>query len=307
MKSTAVRWTLLGVLLIAGSSGYAAPDPADYEAEIIEWRAERLENLKAPFGFLNLVGLYWLDEGQTRIGSAADNGIVFPAAAAPHIGELTVGAEGVSLQVNPGVDVRHGADPVDSILIADDTTADPVALGHGSLAWTIILRDGRYALRLRDFNHPAVRNFAPLEYYPIDPAYRVTATLQPFDEPKILNVDTTIAGLGFRPESPGTLRFEIDGAFHQLEAYKSGDRLFIIFADQTSGRETYPAGRFVYTDWPDANGETILDFNKAYNPPCAFNAFATCPVASPRNRLRTRVEVGETFDPETHSVPEGYQ
>ena len=82
--------------------------------------------------------------------------------------------------------------------------------------------------------------------------------------------------------------------------------LFIIFADQTTGRETYPAGRFVYTAWPDENGKTILDFNKAYNPPCAFNAFATCPVASPRNRLRTRIDAGETYDPSTHKVPDGY-
>jgi uncharacterized protein (DUF1684 family) len=93
---------------------------------------------------------------------------------------------------------------------------------------------------------------------------------------------------------------------HELEAYKSGDRLFLVFADQTSGRETYPAGRFVYTSWPDEDGKTILDFNKSYNPPCAFNAFATCPVASPRNRLKTRIEAGEIYDPETHSVPDGY-
>jgi uncharacterized protein (DUF1684 family) len=307
MKTTAVKWALLVVLVIVGCERPgAAPVSEAYEAEILAWRAERLENLKSPFGFLNLVGLYWLEKDAIRIGSAADNDIVFPANAAPYIGELHIGDEGVVLNVLDGVAVDDGERSVQSLLMSDDTTDSPVSVGHGSLAWTIIKRDDRFALRLRDFEHPAAKNFAPLDYYPIDPAYRVDATLVPFDEPKILNVNTTIAGLGYHPESPGKLAFELNGATHQLEAYKVGDRLFIIFGDQTSGRETYPAGRFVYTAWPDEEGRTILDFNKAYNPPCAFNAFATCPVASPRNRLPARIEVGETFDPSTHSVPEGY-
>jgi uncharacterized protein (DUF1684 family) len=307
MKTTAVKWALLVVLVTIGCARLgAAPVSEAYEAEILEWRAERLANLKSPLGFLNLVGLYWLEEGETSIGSAPDNDIVFPDNAAPHIGELTVSNEGVTLSVRDDVAVDDGKQPVRTIFMSDDTTEFPVTVGHGSLAWTIIKRDERFALRLRDFEHPAAKNFAPLDYYHIDPSYRVEATLMPFDEPKILNVNTTIAGLGYHPESPGKLAFELNGAAHELEAYKVGDRLFIIFGDQTSGRETYPAGRFVYTAWPDANGKTVLDFNKAYNPPCAFNAFATCPVASPRNRLRTRIEVGETYDPSTHSVPEGY-
>ena len=308
MKTTGFKWALLAVVLLtsACSSGEAQVESGAYEQEILQWRTERLANLKAPFGYLNLVGLYWLEDGTTLIGAAADNDIVFPDNAAPYVGELQVSAEGVILSANPGADVRDEGIPVDSILISDDTTGNPVALTHGSLAWTIIKRDGRFALRLRDFEHPALDNFAPLSYYPIDPALRVTAILQPFAEPKILNVDTTIEGLGYRPESPGTLAFEVGGVRQELEAYKSGDRLFLVFADQTSGRETYPAGRFVYTSWPDDEGRTILDFNKSYNPPCAFNAFATCPVASPRNRLKTRIEAGEIYDPETHSVPDGY-
>ena len=308
MKTTAVKWALLGgVLLIsARSAGDAQVESEAYEQEILQWRTERLANLKAPSGYLNLVGLYWLENGTTLIGAVADNDIIFPDNAAPYVGELQVGVDGVMLSANADADVRHEGVPVNSILIADDTTMNPVALTHGSLGWTIIKRDGRFALRLRDFEHPSLDNFAPLTYYPIDPALRVAATLQPFEEPKILNVKTTIEGLGYRPESPGTVTFEIDGVTHELEAYSSGDRLFFVFGDQTSGRETYPAGRFVYASWPDEEGKTILDFNKAYNPPCAFNAFATCPVASPRNRLKTRIEVGEIYDPETHSVPDGY-
>jgi len=309
MKTTAVKWALLGVVLLtsARSSGDAQVEPDAYEKEILQWRIERLANLKSPFGYLNLVGLYWLENGTTLIGAAADNDIVFPDNAAPYVGELQVSTDGVVLAAHPDADVRYEGTPANSIFISDDTTMNPVALTHGSLGWTIINRDGRFALRLRDFEHAALENFAPLAYYPINPAFRVTATLQPFDEPKVLNVGTTIEGLGYRPESPGTVAFEIDGIVHELEAYASGDLLFFVFGDQTSGRETYPAGRFVYAGWPGEDGKTILDFNKSYNPPCAFNAFATCPVASPRNRLQTRIEVGEIYDPETHSVPDGYR
>lgn len=308
MQTTVVKWTLLSVVFLSSacSSGDAQVEPGAYEQEILQWRMERLANLKSPFGYLNLVGLYWLENGTTLIGAAADNDIVFPDNAAPYVGELQVNADGVVLAAHPDADVRYEGIPVDSIVVSDDTTTNPVALTHRSLGWTIIKRDGRFALRLRDFEHPALDNFAPLTYYPVDPAFRITATLQPFDEPKVLNVNTTIEGLGYRPESPGTVTFEIDGVTHELEAYASGDRLFFVFGDQTSGRETYPAGRFVYANLPGEEGKTILDFNKSYNPPCAFNAFATCPVASPRNRLKTRIEAGENYDPETHSVPDGY-
>jgi uncharacterized protein (DUF1684 family) len=308
MKTTVVKWALLGVVLLssARSPGETQVASDAYKQEILQWRIDRLANLKAPSGYLNLVGLYWLENGTTLIGAAADNDIIFPKNAAPYVGKLQVNTDGVVLAAHPDADVRYEGIPADSIFISDDTTMNPVALTHGSLGWTIIKRDGRFALRLRDFEHPSLDNFAPLTYYPIDPALRVAATLQPFEEPKILNVKTTIEGLGYRPESPGMVTFEIDGVTHELEAYSSGDRLFFVFGDQTSGRETYPAGRFVYASWPDEEGETFLDFNQSYNPPCAFNAFATCPVASPRNRLKTRIEAGEIYDPETHSVPDGY-
>jgi len=201
------------------------------------------------------------------------------------------------------VDVRQEGHKVASIRMEDDTIDDPVTVTHGSLAWSIILRDGRYALRLRDFAHPAIAAFPPIESYPVDAAWRVAARLRPYAEPRTVNVDTTIEGLGYHPQSPGTVVFEIDGMEQELEAYAAGDELFFVFADNTSGRETYPAGRFLYAPAPDDRGRTVLDFNRAYNPPCAFNAFATCPVASPRNRLRVRIEAGEKFA--AHEQPDG--
>jgi uncharacterized protein (DUF1684 family) len=296
---------VLAVALLAFGCGGEAPgiDRAAYEAEILEWRAGRLERLKSPTGYLNLVGLYWLAPGNVRIGAAADNDIIFPAKAAPYVGVLEVTESGVVLVTVSGVDVRYDEIPVRSLLLADDTTGNPVTLTHGSLAWMIIKRDERFALRLRDYEHPAIESFSPIEYFPIDPSLRIRATLNRFAEPKVVNVNTVIEGLGWHPASPGFVEFEIDGRMHELEAYTSGDELFFVFSDRTSGRESYPAGRFLYAELPDHSGTTILDFNRAYNPPCAFNDFATCPVASPRNRLSARIEAGEKFDPSVHATP----
>ena len=286
----------MAFLLVACGGGETALDIAAYEAEIMEWREERFSNLMEPDGYLTLVGLYWLEKDSVRIGSAADNDFQFPEAAAGHIGLVQITESGLTLTVEPGVDVRNNDVPVQSILMRADTSDEPMLLTHGSLAWMAIERDGKYAIRLRDYESPALDTFQALDYFPIDPDLRVSGTLRAFDEPKIMNVDTVIEGLGYRPQSPGKIAFEIDGETFELEAYESGDSLFFVFGDKTSGRETYPAGRFLYSSQPDENGETVLDFNKAYSPPCAFNSFATCPVASPRNRLPVRIEAGEKFD-----------
>ena len=172
---------------------------------------------------------------------------------------------------------------------------------HGSLAWTIIRRDGRYAVRLRDFEHPVLASFPPLQYFPIDPSWRVEATLERYEEPRQVAASTVIEGLGWSPESPGVAVFRKDGETHRLEAYASGERLFFVFGDSTNGKETYPAGRFLYTAQPGADGRIVLDFNQAYSPPCAFNDFSTCPVASPRNRLQARVAAGELYNPDAYA------
>lgn len=296
----------LSVIALIVSCGDAEQpfDLVQYEADTLQWRVERLERLRGPSGFLNLAGLYWLENGVVSIGSSENNDIVFPATAAAYVGDLEVTTEGVLLTVADGVDVYSDGERVSTILIADDTTHAPVTVSHASLAWIVIKRDNRFALRLRDFEHPAIAAFPPIEYYPIDPELRVTATLERFPEPKVLQVDTVIVGLGWQPESPGVVQFELGGQQLQLEAYAAGDELFFVFGDRSSGRETYPAGRFLYADLPAKGAATVLDFNRAYNPPCAFNDFATCPVASPQNRLPVAIAAGEKFDPDVHATPD---
>jgi len=306
LNSTTLIVVCAGCLIAACNADLAAVDAADYAGQNEQWRADRVERLKGPDGYLNLVGLYWLQAGNSSVGSAADNDIIFPDHAAARLGVLHLTETGVVFTAESGVDVRYEDIPVRSIFLADDTTDDPVTITHGSLVWTVIKRDERFALRLRDYEHPAIEAFPPIDYFPFDLTMRVSATLHRYDAPKILNVDTVIEGLGWQPESPGTVVFALDGQSYELEAYASGDELFFVFGDQTSGRETYPAGRFLYAALPEDGGTTIMDFNRAYNPPCAFNDFATCPVASSRNRLATRIEAGEKFDPNVHSTPGGY-
>lgn len=291
-----------GILIFLTSCGQADPvfDRSAHAGEVLEWRAGRLERLLAPLGYLNQTGLFWLEEGSYRFGSDPGNDIVFSGDAAAEIGIFEVSAEGVRMTVSSGVSVSSDDFPVDNIVISDDTSDAPVTIKHRSLAWSVVKRDGRYAVRVRDFEHPFAATFGPLPYFDVDAAWRVSATLQRYEVPRTANVRTVIEGLGYHPQSPGIVVFEFGGQRFELEAYESGDDLFFVFGDETSRDDTYGAGRFLYASNPGEDGATILDFNKAYSPPCAFNDFSTCPVASPRNRLPIRVEAGEKYDPSLH-------
>jgi uncharacterized protein (DUF1684 family) len=274
--------------------------PNAYRQCLENWKAERIASLKSEGGYLNLAGLFWLRHGSNTFGSSSSNDIVFPAAALPEMGSFELGGNGVEMQVHSGVDVRMDGKFVSWVTMVDDTGENPSVATFGSFAWTVIRRDDRFAVRLRDFDHPALRTFPPIDYFPTDETLRVEARLQRYDQPRIVRVDTVIEGLDYNPSSPGLLRFDIGDQSFELEAYDAGEEFLLVFGDATSGRETYPAGRFLYTEKPDKDGMVLLDFNTAQNPPCAFNEFATCPVASPRNRLPVRIPAGERFDPSAH-------
>ncbi len=302
MIKSILKFGFVAVFAFACSAGDAEMSGADdaYVADVEAWRVGRLQRLKAEDGYLNLAGLFWLSDITSSFGSAADNDLVFPSPAEAHIGEFEMMNDGVLMTVFPRADVRLDGKPVESILMRDDNTETPVTVTSGSLAWVVINREGKIGVRLRDFEHPALAALPPIPHFDIEPDWRVEGVLKLFDEPKIMNVGTVIEGVGYNPESPGVVAFEFDGESYELEAYSSGDQLFFVFGDLTSGRETYPAGRFVYARRPGEDGRTVLDFNKSYNPPCAFGDFSTCPVASPRNRLPVRIEAGEKYDTALH-------
>ena len=307
MKTFLRNTTAAALLLGATACGPAEAefDVAAHKVEIMEWREGRLSRLLAPNGFLTQVGLYWIDDGSYIMGSAADSDIVLPETAAPVVGEVRVADGEIHMSVADGVEVHSADGIVTEIGLPADTSGENVMLLHGSIAWSVIERGGKYAIRVRDYEHPWVETFGPLPYYDIDPAWRIEAMLRPYAEPREVAVNTVIEGFQQFPVAPGMVTFEIGGEEYELEPTLSGDQLFFVFGDKTNRDATYGAGRYLYTDIPGEDGKFIIDFNKAYSPPCAFNAFSTCPVASPRNRLPLRVEVGEKYDPALFYSPDG--
>ncbi len=291
-----IRMLLVAAVILAQPVTGEESEPGRYESAIAAWRAERVADLKGPTGWLNLAGLYWLKEGPNSFGSAADNDLVAPEdSAQAKLGEFLVENGTVTFKTEPGVDVFLGESRVTEILLADDQEEEATLLTSGSLAWTVIRRMDRLGVRLRDYDHPAVAAFAGIESYPADPTWRLEARFEPYPEPRTIRVPTVVEGLGWEPTVPGTLEFEARGGSLSLEAYRSDDGFMIVFADGTTGDTTYPAGRYLAADLPGEDGTTILDFNRAYNPPCVFTEFATCPLATPRNRLPVAVEAGERY------------
>lgn len=285
-------------LLLAGAAaGQAlAPDGSDYAQDMAQWRAEREEELKGPDGWLNLAGLYWLDAGSTSMGSAPDNGIVLAdLPAAPRLGEFLVEGEDVEFRVAPGARIFSNGELVTELRLVHDEAGRATVLTHGTLAWHAIHRMGQMGVRLRDLNHPAVAAFPGIKSYPTDTSWRVAARFEAYDQPQERILSTVVEGLGWKPVAPGTLEFEIGGEPLSLEAYAAGPGFLMIFADLTTGKTTYPAGRYLYVFGPGPDGAVIVDFNKAINPPCAFTDFATCPLPQKRNRLPIAVEAGEQY------------
>ncbi|MEO0997170.1 MAG: DUF1684 domain-containing protein [Pseudomonadota bacterium] len=286
---------LLSGLLALASLALAVPIPAAaddgaYTAEIEAFRAERLARLRAPLGWLSLRGLYWVEPGRRyTLGSAGGADIQLDGL--PHsAGELRVGRDVARFHQVRGA----------GFVMQPDTAEEPTTLTLGRYALRLIDRDGDLALRVWDTEHPALTHFPGIPQYPIDPALNLAAEFQPYAEPRQLRVDTVIPGLDYRPVAPGVVAFEIDGRRFELEAYDADEQLFIIFADATSRDETYPAGRYLYIDKPAAGDAWRIDFNRAYNPPCVFNDFATCPLAAPRNRLPVAIRAGERYTPALH-------
>jgi uncharacterized protein (DUF1684 family) len=268
---------------------------SDYESEIVDWRTRRAESLRSDSGWLSLAGLFWLKEGENRFGSDPENDIVFPEGKAPGvIGCMILGAEELRVRIEPGVDVRHEGATVTEMRLRTDTGATPTVLEHGTLSWYVIQREGRYAVRLKDRRSPNIVAFRGIDYYPIDPAWRIQAIFEPYDPPRKIPI-ATIVETTIEQTSPGALVFEIAGERYRLDPLAEPDDeiFFVMFADRTSGNETYGAGRYLSVERPGPDGTTVVDFNKAYNPPCAFTEFATCPLPPPQNRLLVAVTAGE--------------
>lgn len=281
-------------LFLNGCEEPVVVEPAAHRAAIEGWRAERLESLTKPDGWLSLVGLLWLEPGEQTFGRSPEADLSLDNAnLPPRAGLFTVTAGQVSFTAVPGVAVQHDGQPVDTLALAPDNTGEPTILSIGTLRFYVIRREGRLGVRLKDSAAPARVEFRGLDYFPIDSAWRVTAELVPYEPAKRIPI-LDVLGIQGEMISPGALVFELDGTEYRLDPVleKGVTDWFIILADQTSGHETYGAGRYLYVA-PPRDGHTVIDFNKAYNPPCAFSNFATCPLPPAQNRLPMRITAGE--------------
>ena len=267
-------------------------DEASYVKSIEEWQVQRLERLKSKNGWLSLSGLFWLEEGENSFGSDPENDIIFPEKADAFCGTLVLDNGSVILRVTEGVDILVKDSLITEIGLVDDHSENTTRLQQGDLAWYIIKRGDRYGIRLRDHKHPRIDELDHIPSYPIQTSYVVEATLDAFDSPRTMTVATPFEGLTESYECPGILNFRVNGKKLTLHPFTSGDSYFLVIADETSGLDTYGAGRFMYA-MPDSSGRIILDFNKAYNPPCAFSPFATCPMPPRENFLPAAIEAGE--------------
>ncbi|RAN82044.1 hypothetical protein B5P43_10200 [Bacillus sp. SRB_336] len=291
-----IRSSLFFAAAIMGVATVHAADTDTYTQSIKQWHAGRVERLTAPDGWLSLIGLEWLKEGDNRIGSAADNDIVLKAGPA-HLGVAKLASSGdVHLVLTSGSGALVDGRPAREATLIDDAKAGdgaPTTVSFGSASFYVIDRDGRKGLRVKDTEAQARKHFAGIDSFAIDPSWRIEATWVATPG-ETLEMGTVIGTIDKYPV-PGKLEFTRDGKHFELLPVIEvpGDaQYFIVFADRTSGKETYGAARFLYVD-PPKDGKVVLDFNKAYNPPCAFTAFATCPLAPPENRLDLRVTAGE--------------
>ncbi len=278
----------LGIL-----TGVLVAQTGAYRAEIEKARAARVAELRADDGWLTVTGLFWLKPGRNVAGSAPGSDVRLPSKAPARVGVFELANGQVTFTAEPAAAVTSAGHAVRS-RVMDPAGGDRTALAVGDLRMFVIRREERYALRLRDLNSTMRRGFESLEYFPVSEAYRVTAAFTAYPELRKIRIPNVL-GQNPEMESPGYVTFSIAGTPLRLEpVYETAERkdLFFIFRDATSRDATYPAGRFLHTPLP-RNGQAVIDFNLAYNPPCAFTEFATCPLPPGQNQMAVRIEAGE--------------
>jgi len=287
------------IVSLVALAGLAAPAFAavhdDFQKTEQTWRDGRAKRLTSPNGWLTLVGLHWLQPGENVFGSDPACAVPLPAGKAQkRAGVLVLEAGVVRIKPEPDSGFMLGGKPVVAGVLADDAAEEPDVVTRGDLSFLVIKRGERFGVRVKDSKSPVLTNFKGLDYFPADPKWRVNGTFVPYDAPKKVAIPTVL-GTTDSMEAPGLVTFTIDGKTLTLEPVvedPTDPKLFFIFKDQTSAKETYGAGRFLYADMPK-DGKVVVDFNQAYNPPCAFTPYATCPLPPKQNWLPIRVEAGE--------------
>jgi len=290
--------------LLAAADSKSSDDQTSWQRDLLAWRAKRATNLQAPEGWLSLIALGWLQEGDNSFGSAEDCRVQIAGHGPAHIAVVRWDKDKGVLRLLPPAGgfpkdfMVDGQPAKEQALLADDADK-PSKLTIGTLTIIVIHRDDQFGLRVKDLQAPTRVGFHGLRWYEPNAAYRVHARWIPYTPPKVLDIPTILGTTTHLP-APGVAEFTLDGQVLRLEPVLEDPQstdLFFILRDATSKTTTYGAGRFLYTELPDHGvtqpGEVWLDFNKLINPPCAFTAYATCPLPPPQNRLNVPIPAGE--------------
>jgi uncharacterized protein (DUF1684 family) len=279
-----------------GKPAMNAAAAATFAHEEQAWRDKRRSDLLKPEGWTSLIGLHWLDPGSHYIGSAGGNGIQLSMGPA-HLGMVSIDGHQVRFVPDTSAELTVDGKPLagSTQLRTDADPAGPSVIGFDGDKGhaTVIERNNRYALRVKHADAPTRTQFSGIDYWPADPAWKIQARFVPHEKGRTIEVANIIGGMDAMA-NPGVVEFQQDGKTHRIEALDEGEGvLFLVFADRTNGHGSYGAGRFLDAPMPDANGKVMLDFNQSRNPPCAFTAFATCPLPPPENRLDVAITAGE--------------
>jgi len=284
---------MVSSIVTAALTSSDVTDGAAHLKEINEWHKARIDRLQSEEGWLTLAGLMLLEDGENRFGSASGNDLVFPENAPRRAGVIILKDGTVSIEVAEGVNITSEGEPVSSMTLLTDAAEKPTVLDMGSFRFYVIERSGRHYIRLKDRESKILKEFAGIERFPVDTKWRIEGRFELYSPPKTITVPNA---LGFETEEEcyGAIVFELNGKVHRLEPMgKPTGMLFIVYGDETNGVETYGGGRFLSAGPPESDGTIIIDFNKSYNPPCAFTPYATCPLPHTENVLEARIEAGE--------------
>lgn len=268
---------------------------AEYLNEIQNWRTKRINNLIAPNGWTALAGLFWLGEGENSFGSNKENKVRFPERAPENMGSFFLENDSVSIKINPEIEVVVNDSLISETGLLADISGNPTILHHKSLNWNLIKRGDKYGIRLRDTLHENRLKFKGIDYFPIDEEWKLEATFEAYEGGKNMKFKNVL-DMEVDQKIEGKLVFEIAGEIQSLDVLGGGDKdFFVIFSDETTGDNTYGGGRYMYTPRPENGTKTIIDFNKAYTPPCGFTDFATCLLPPSQNRLSVTINAGEQY------------
>jgi uncharacterized protein (DUF1684 family) len=278
-------------LLLSASVCLGAIEISRYQQSVEKWRQSYEATLKADDGWLTVSALLWLHEGENTFGSDSSNAIVLPYSYVPaKAGYFDFHAGKTVIHVNPGVPITLAGKPVESMELRPDSKVDRLAIGD--LVFFVHASGKRYAIRVKDKNSELRKNFKGLHWYPVNEAYRFNARFVAYPKPREVEIKNMLGDHG-PTYFFGYVAFTLGGKEYRLDAEDNGSGgLFIVFRDLTSKKDTYQAARFLDAD-PPKDGKVEIDFNKAYNPPCAYNPYATCPLPTARNRLPVEIPAGE--------------